>query len=196
MKETKYCPPRPYTRSPWIVLKWRLWNNLYFNVCLTILAGLSALIIMFHKENVGGLGMGMTDQILHRMILTTDDFEWPQQWNHTSFHFEPNVSDWDRQRGKWMKEHREPWPEGGARPRVMIVSGSSPDPCEPSILSHLLLRSAKNKLDYSRMHEMELYYNIGKPDPDFSDWWVKLPVVRMLMLQHPEVRSPSCQIEF
>ncbi|CAM6099399.1 unnamed protein product [Calypogeia fissa] len=185
MKETKHFPARSTSRwlwrSPPRGSRRRVWSNLHCHVGLIILVGISALIIMFSRKD--GIDLTGMTELLHRAIYTLTELDMPKQWNYS---FEPKVSNWDEQRGRWMKEHTEFGPGEGKRPKVMMVTGSSSEMCDPSIVSHLLLRSGKNKLDYCRMHDLELYYNIGEPDPDFSDWWVKLPVIRMLMLRHPE----------
>ncbi|AQK79708.1 Xyloglucan 6-xylosyltransferase 2 [Zea mays] len=41
------------------------------------------------------------------------------------------------------------------KPRVLLVTGSSPKPCENPVGDHYLLKSIKNKMDYCRVHDIE-----------------------------------------
>ncbi|CAH9091470.1 unnamed protein product [Cuscuta epithymum] len=100
----------------------------------------------------------------------------------------PKITNWDRQRGLWLRRNRD-FPNFLHRnkPRVMLVTGSSPKPCENPIGDHYLLKAIKNKIDYCRLHRIEIFYNMALIDPEMSGFWVKLPLIRKLMLSHPEV---------
>ncbi|CAM6099400.1 unnamed protein product [Calypogeia fissa] len=190
MKDSKYSKIRQPNfnggvRSP----QSKVWGKLHINVVLIILAGVSALVILCGRESSDhqGSSTGLIDDFRRVMIFYPAQEDLQPSWNHSSYSFKPSVSDWDEQRVAWMAENPSPRPRAGGKPYVMMVSGSYPKECDPVILSHLLVRSSKNKLDYSRVHDIELFYNMGEPDENFSDWWVKLPVIRMLMLQHPQM---------
>jgi hypothetical protein len=67
-----------------------------------------------------------------------------------------------------------------------MVSGSQPEPCPGDAGDHLLLRFLKNKLDYCRLHGIQLLYNRDFLQPAMSSYWAKIPIVRAAMLAHPE----------
>ncbi|MBA0715181.1 hypothetical protein Golax_014099 [Gossypium laxum] len=100
----------------------------------------------------------------------------------------PKISDWDKQRSQWLKENPD-YPNfiGPNKPRVLLVTGSSPKPCENPFGDHYLLKSTKNKIDYCRLHGIEIFYNMALLDAEMAGFWAKLPLIRTLLLSHPEV---------
>ncbi|URE25117.1 galactosyl transferase GMA12/MNN10 family [Musa troglodytarum] len=100
----------------------------------------------------------------------------------------PKISDWDEQRADWLRRHPErPSFLGSTKPRVLLVTGSSPKPCENPVGDHYLLKSIKNKIDYCRVHGIEIFYNMALLDAEMAGFWAKLPLIRSLLLAHPEV---------
>ena len=60
----------------------------------------------------------------------------------------PKISDWNQLREKWLSEN----PSFSNfikpnKPRVLLVTGSSPKPCENPVGDHYLLKSIKNKIE-------------------------------------------------
>ncbi|XP_031280533.1 xyloglucan 6-xylosyltransferase 2-like isoform X1 [Pistacia vera] len=107
---------------------------------------------------------------------------------HKPYSVGPKISDWDERRSKWLKEN----PKflnfvGEEKPRVLLVTGSSPRACENPVGDHYLLKSVKNKIDYCRIHGIEIFYNMAFLDAEMAGFWAKLPLLRNLMLSHPEV---------
>lgn len=51
----------------------------------------------------------------------------------------------------------------------------------------MLLRLFKNKVDYCRIHGIEIFYNNALLHPKMFGFWAKYPVVKAAMLAHPEV---------
>ncbi|KAK6146176.1 hypothetical protein DH2020_020045 [Rehmannia glutinosa] len=100
----------------------------------------------------------------------------------------PKISNWDEQRGEWLKKNPN-FPNFIAekKPRVLLVTGSSPKPCENPVGDHYLLKSIKNKIDYCRLHGIEIFYNMALLDAEMAGFWAKLPLIRKLLLSHPEV---------
>lgn len=101
----------------------------------------------------------------------------------------PRVVNWDERREKWLTENPE-FPNfigPKKKPRVLLVTGSSPKPCENPVGDHYLLKSIKNKIDYGRLHGIEIFYNMALLDAELSGFWAKLPLIRSLLLSHPEV---------
>ncbi|KHG26935.1 Putative glycosyltransferase 2 -like protein [Gossypium arboreum] len=100
----------------------------------------------------------------------------------------PKISDWDEQRSRWLQDNPN-YPNfiGPNKPRVLLVTGSSPKPCENPVGDHYLLKSIKNKIDYCRLHGIEIFYNMALLDAEMAGFWAKLPLIRKLLLSHPEV---------
>ncbi|PWZ05755.1 putative xyloglucan 6-xylosyltransferase 1 [Zea mays] len=100
----------------------------------------------------------------------------------------PKIFDWDEQRAAWHRRHLETPPFlNNIKPRVLLVTGSSPKPCENPVGDHYLLKSIKNKMDYCRVHGIEVFYNMALLDAEMAGFWAKLPLMRALLLAHPEV---------
>ncbi|XP_066341931.1 probable glycosyltransferase 6 [Miscanthus floridulus] len=94
------------------------------------------------------------------------------------------LTGWDAKRAEWLRSRglgRRNAPE-----RVVMVSGSQPEPCPGDAGDHLMLRFLKNKLDYCRLHGIELLYNREVLHPAMRGYWAKIPIVRAAMLAHPE----------
>lgn len=100
----------------------------------------------------------------------------------------PRISNWDELRAKWLKQNPS-FPNfiGDNKPRVLLVTGSSPKACENPVGDHYLLKSIKNKIDYCRVHGIEIFYNMALLDAEMEGFWAKLPLIRKLLLSHPEV---------
>ncbi|KAL6842915.1 hypothetical protein ACP4OV_027228 [Aristida adscensionis] len=92
------------------------------------------------------------------------------------------VTGWDTKRAAWLRSRGL----AGAPERVVMVSGSQPAPCKGASGDHLLLRFLKNKVDYCRLHGIELLYNRAVLHPAMTGSWTKIPIVRAAMLAHPE----------
>ncbi|TVU36160.1 hypothetical protein EJB05_18077, partial [Eragrostis curvula] len=110
-----------------------------------------------------------------------------RQLTDAPFTLGPTISDYDTRRAKWLRDHPAfPATVAPGRPRVLMVTGSSPRRCEGSAGDHLLLRAFKNKADYCRVHGLEVFYSTAFLDAEMSGFWTKLPLLRTLMLAHPE----------
>ncbi|CAM6112130.1 unnamed protein product [Calypogeia fissa] len=103
---------------------------------------------------------------------------------NTTFSFLPRVIDLDARRKSWLEQNPD---VRAGRPSVLIVTGSRPSPCENPVDTHMYLKAAKNKVHYSRMHDLQMYYNLMEPHKNVVGSWTKLPVLRMQMVAHPEV---------
>uniref|UniRef100_A0A1D1ZH92 Putative glycosyltransferase 2 n=1 Tax=Anthurium amnicola TaxID=1678845 RepID=A0A1D1ZH92_9ARAE len=100
----------------------------------------------------------------------------------------PKISDWDEQRARWLGAHPDrPSFLAPGKPRVLLVTGSSPKPCENPVGDHYLLKSIKNKIDYCRLHAIDIFYNLALLDAEMAGFWAKLPLIRKLLLSHPDV---------
>lgn len=100
----------------------------------------------------------------------------------------PKISDWDSQREQWLSENNARAVSTlKGKPRMLLVTGSQPSSCENSEGDHFLLKSIKNKLDYARLHGIEIFYNMAHLDQEMAGFWAKLPLLRKLMLTNPDV---------
>ncbi|KAL6644941.1 hypothetical protein ACP70R_016549 [Stipagrostis hirtigluma subsp. patula] len=112
----------------------------------------------------------------------------PRQLTDPPYSLGRTILDYDARRSAWLAAHPEfptRVPPTG-RPRVLVVTGSRPAPCPDPFGDHLLLRAFKNKADYCRVHGLEVFYNTAFLDAEMSGFWSKLPLLRTLMLAHPE----------
>ncbi|KAL0712171.1 hypothetical protein Bca4012_019149 [Brassica carinata] len=100
----------------------------------------------------------------------------------------PKIPDWDEQRSDWLAKNPS-FPNfiGPNKPLVLLVTGSAPKPCENPVGDHYLLKSIKNKIDYCRLHGIEIFYNMALLDAERAGFLAKLPLIRKLLLSHPEV---------
>eukprot|EP00249_Psilotum_nudum_P008198 c21112_g1_i2 orf=623-1291(+) len=97
------------------------------------------------------------------------------------------IVDWDEQRRDWHENHPESAKSTDGNPRTLLVTGSQPSACDNPVGDHYLLKSIKNKIDYCRLHGIEIFYNMAHLDKEMAGYWAKLPLLRRLMLSHPEV---------
>lgn len=98
----------------------------------------------------------------------------------------PKISDWNEQRRAWLQENPELGSLVNGKPRILLVSGSPPKPCDNPVGDHYLLKAVKNKIDYCRLHNIDIFYNMAHLDAEMAGYWSKLPLLRKLMLAHPE----------
>ncbi|PNT63497.1 probable glycosyltransferase 6 [Brachypodium distachyon] len=94
------------------------------------------------------------------------------------------LTGWDAKRAEWLRIHG--LNNGGGQERVVMLSGSQSHPCKGAGGDHALLRFLKNKVDYCRLHGIQLLYNTALLHPEMLAYWAKIPVVRATMLAHPE----------
>ncbi|KAM0937725.1 putative xyloglucan 6-xylosyltransferase [Dioscorea sansibarensis] len=90
------------------------------------------------------------------------------------------ITKWDTHRKAWLLSNPTL-----SKP-ILMLTGSQPTPCRNPIGDHLLLKFYKNKADYCRLHNIDLFYNTALFDPLMPKFWAKLPLLRSAMLAHPE----------
>ncbi|KAJ9550534.1 hypothetical protein OSB04_014579 [Centaurea solstitialis] len=98
--------------------------------------------------------------------------------------FDTPVKNWDKKRRQWLTLH--PSFVSGSEERIFLVTGSQSQPCRNPKGDHFLLRFYRNKVDYSRIHGYDIFYNNVLLDPKMVGCWAKLSAVRAAMLAHPE----------
>uniref|UniRef100_A0A0D9VKE7 Glycosyltransferase 7 n=1 Tax=Leersia perrieri TaxID=77586 RepID=A0A0D9VKE7_9ORYZ len=97
------------------------------------------------------------------------------------------ITGWDEKRADWLRAQSEIAAGGGdGEERVLMVSGSQPEPCGSLVGDNLLTRLLKNKLDYCRLNGVQLLYNTALLWPSMDRYWAKIPVIRAAMVAHPE----------
>ncbi|KAK6123198.1 hypothetical protein DH2020_043055 [Rehmannia glutinosa] len=119
----------------------------------------------------------------------TDPDDQPEQFLdlNATFSLGPRISTWDEDRKVWLQKNPQFPNYVNGKPRILLVTGSPPNPCDNAIGDHYLLKSIKNKIDYCRIHGIEIVYNMAHLDKEMAGYWAKLPLIRRLMLSHPEV---------
>ncbi|CAL4967476.1 unnamed protein product [Urochloa decumbens] len=111
----------------------------------------------------------------------------PRQLTDPPLSLGPVAPDYDERRAKWLRDNpRFPAFVAPGRPRVLVVSGSSPRRCSVPDGDHMLLRAFKNKVDYCRVHGFDIFYSTAVLDAELNGFWTKLPLLRSLMVAHPE----------
>ncbi|CAN6313054.1 unnamed protein product [Urochloa humidicola] len=124
-------------------------------------------------------------------VADSDEERWvgpaPRQLTDPPYTLGAAVSDYDARRARWLRANpRFPAFVSPGRPRVLVVTGSAPRRCGNAGGDHVLLRAFKNKVDYCRVHGFDVFYSNAVLDAELSGFWTKLPILRALMLAHPE----------
>ncbi|CAM6109067.1 unnamed protein product [Calypogeia fissa] len=96
------------------------------------------------------------------------------------------IADWDEQRAKWLQENPGMIFNRKGKPRMILASSSQSEPCPSAAGDHYLMKFLKNKMDYARLHDLDMYYNMVVFEERMKGFFIKLPLVRNLILTHPE----------
>ncbi|KAL8118190.1 putative xyloglucan 6-xylosyltransferase 3 [Apium graveolens] len=175
-------------------------HKTFNNIKITILCGFVTILVL---RGTIGLGNLVTDSELDNQNLIeetnrilaeirsgydpTDENEQHVMSLNETYSLGPKIKSWDGDRRLWLKKHLEFSNRVNGKPRVLLVTGSPPGPCDNPIGDHYLLKAVKNKIDYCRIHGIEIVYNMAHLDKELAGYWAKLPLIRKLMLSHPEV---------
>lgn len=174
------------------------------NIKITILCGFVTILVLRGTIGVGNLGSSEADAVNQNLIEETnrilaeirsdsdpndpDEFINGTQINpNVTYTLGPKIANWDTERRAWLQSNPEFPSLVRGKPRVLLVTGSPPKPCDNPIGDHYLLKAIKNKIDYCRLHGIEIVYNLAHLDMELAGYWAKLPLIRKLMLSHPEV---------
>nr|XP_004239475.1 probable xyloglucan 6-xylosyltransferase 3 [Solanum lycopersicum] len=176
--------------------------NSFINIRLTILCGIVTILVLRgtiglnnFSSNSPSLDQNQklveeTNRIIAQIRYDDNDnddddnFEYPQ---NSSYSLGPKINNWNSTRKTWLHENPRFPSYINGKPRVLLVTGSPPSPCDNSIGDYYLLKSIKNKIDYCRIHNIEIVYNMAHFDKKLSGYWSKLPLIRKLMISHPEI---------
>ncbi|KAG8366391.1 hypothetical protein BUALT_Bualt17G0074800 [Buddleja alternifolia] len=165
------------------------------NLKLTILCGIITVLVFrgtigityfttFPEANITSQ-VEETDRIIAE--TRSDDESEPLITSNVTYTLGPKITNWDDSRKKWLQQNPGFRSIVNRQARVLLVTGSQPGPCDNPIGDHYMLKSIKNKIDYCRMHSIEIVYNMAHLDKELSGYWAKLPLIRRIMLSHPEV---------
>ncbi|CAL5201860.1 unnamed protein product [Lathyrus oleraceus] len=171
------------------------------NIKITILCGFVTILVL--RGTIGvNLGTSQNDAVNQNVIEETNrilaeirsDSD-PADRNQTetflslneTYALGPKIRNWDTERRSWLDKNPEYPDFVRGKPRILLLTGSPPKPCDNPIGDHYLLKSIKNKIDYCRLHGIEIVYNMAHLDMELAGYWAKLPMIRRLMLSHPEV---------
>ncbi|KAL3513141.1 hypothetical protein ACH5RR_025858 [Cinchona calisaya] len=194
-------------RSSSILPHGRQISKTFNNIKITILCGFITILVLRGTIGIGNLGSSEADAEKEQMmedinrilneIRSDDDPVDPNEppsgknevWANSNgtFSLGPKITNWDEERKVWLSKNPEFPNFVNGKPRILLVTGSPPNPCENAIGDHYLLKAIKNKIDYCRIHGIEIVYNMAHLDKEMAGYWSKLPLIRRLMLSHPEV---------
>ncbi|KAM0937724.1 putative xyloglucan 6-xylosyltransferase [Dioscorea sansibarensis] len=90
------------------------------------------------------------------------------------------ITSWDAHRKAWLLSNPTL-----SKP-ILMLTGSQSSPCRNPVGDHLLLKFYKNKADYCRLHNIDLFYNTVLLHPLMTTYWAKIPLIRSAMIAHPE----------
>lgn len=171
-----------------LLLVWVFWRIGYTNSSMEMEAELSVSPKCpdqcFSDGNSGTTGRNRVDHSVDEWEKSSENFYNNPEVTYT---IGQPIRDWDRKRKLWLDRHPQVknFTDDG-KPRVLMVSGSQAIPCRNPIGDHLLLRFFKNKVDYCRLHGIDIFYNNVLLEEHMTTFWAKIPLVRAAMVAHPE----------
>lgn len=191
------------SRAASLLPRGRQIHKTFNNIKITILCGFVTILVLRGTIGLGNLVSSEaeaenqhlteeTNRILAEIRSDkdpTDPNDLPEEFLtlNDTFSLGPRISTWDEDRKVWLEKNPQFPSYVSGKPRILLVTGSRPSPCDNAIGDHYLLKSLKNKIDYCRIHGIEIVYNMADFDKELSGYWAKLPLIRRLMLSHPEV---------
>lgn len=172
------------------------------NIKITLLCGFVTILVLRGTIGLGNVGVSSEDSQDLMLEMPADesklvdgkdlDAEEDDELDleldlNQTYSMGVKIEDWDKQRRTWLLENPELAFNSHGKPRILLVTGSPPKPCDNPAGDHYLLKSIKNKIDYCRLHGIDIFYNLAHLDAEMAGYWSKLPLVRKLMLTHPEM---------
>ncbi|XP_047327745.1 probable xyloglucan 6-xylosyltransferase 3 [Impatiens glandulifera] len=167
------------------------------NIKITVICGFVTILVLrgyvgfnLATPEADAITQNLADKTNRILTEIRNDYNEPDENPNTTVNsttLGPKISNWDEQRKEFLNQNPNFPNFVNGKPRILLVTGSSPDPCVNPIGDHYLLKFTKNKIDYCRLHGIEIVYNMAYLDKQFSGYWSKLPLIRSLMLAHPQV---------
>ncbi|KAJ6868742.1 xyloglucan 6-xylosyltransferase 5 [Populus alba x Populus x berolinensis] len=175
-------------------------NKTFNNIKITILCGFVTILVLRGTVGIGNLSSSDADAVNQNLIEETnrilkeirsdsepDDPAESEINPNVTYSLGPKISNWNQERQVWLSQNPEFPNFVNGKPRILLLTGSPPSPCDNPIGDHYLLKAIKNKIDYCRIHGIEIVYNMAHLDKELAGYWAKLPMIRRLMLSHPEI---------
>ncbi|KAG6745906.1 hypothetical protein POTOM_050416 [Populus tomentosa] len=175
-------------------------NKTFNNIKITILCGFVTILVLRGTVGIGNLSSSDADAANQNLIEETnrilkeirsdsepDDPAESEINPNVTYSLGPKISNWNQERQVWLSQNPEFPNFVNGKPRILLLTGSPPSPCDNPIGDHYLLKAIKNKIDYCRIHGIEIVYNMAHLDKELAGYWAKLPMIRRLMLSHPEI---------
>ncbi|GFY88481.1 xyloglucan xylosyltransferase 5 [Actinidia rufa] len=150
-------------------------RNRFSNLQVTILCGIITVLVLrgsigiqFPTTTTTAVAEAEDHLRIVAEIKSDDD---PDEENpeptrnpNSTYTLGPKITNWDNDRRIWLTRN----------------------PNFPNYLNGKA-RILLNKIDYCRIHGIEIIYNMAHLDSELSGYWAKLPLIRLLMLTHPEI---------
>ncbi|KAL6541269.1 putative xyloglucan 6-xylosyltransferase 5 [Orobanche hederae] len=187
-------------RAATLLPRGRQIQKTFNNVKITVLCGFVTILVLRGTIGLGTLLSSEaqpenqhlieeTNRILTEIRSNKDPNDQPEEFLdlNATFSLGPRISTWDEDRKVWLQKNPKFPNYINGKPRILLVTSSPPNPCDNAIGDHYLLKAVKNKIDYCRIHGIEFVYNMAHLDNELVGYWAKLPLIRRLMLSHPEV---------
>jgi xyloglucan 6-xylosyltransferase len=187
-------------RTTSIIPRGRQIHKTFNNIKITILCGLVTILVLRGTIGLGNLVSSEADAENQSIVEETnrilaeirsdkdpDDPDDLYLSPNVTYTLGPKITNWNEQRQLWLDQNPNFPNYLKGKARILLVTGSPPNPCDNAIGDHYLLKSIKNKIDYCRIHGIEIVYNMAHLDKELAGYWAKLPLIRRLMLSHPEV---------
>ncbi|KAF9667736.1 hypothetical protein SADUNF_Sadunf15G0054500 [Salix dunnii] len=175
-------------------------NKTFNNIKITILCGFVTILVLRGTVGIGSLSSSDAEAVNQNLIEETnrileeirsdnepDDPAESEINPNVTYSLGPKISNWNEERKVWLSQNPEFPNFVNGKPRILLLTGSPPSPCDNPIGDHYLLKAIKNKIDYCRIHGIEIVYNMAHLDKELAGYWAKLPMIRRLMLSHPEI---------
>ncbi|KAL3813011.1 hypothetical protein ACJIZ3_014279 [Penstemon smallii] len=202
-KRTSSLLPTRGDRPASVLPRNRQIHKTFNNIKITILCGFVTILVLRGTIGLGNLVSTEADAENQHIVDETkrildeirsdkdpdDPVDQPEEFLNlnVTFSLGPKITSWDEDRKAWLQKNPLFPNYVAGKPRILLVTGSPPNPCDNAIGDHYLLKGIKNKIDYCRIHGIEIVYNMAHLDKEMAGYWSKLPLLRRLMLSHPEV---------
>lgn len=131
-----------------------------YNVRLTVMCGIITILVLRGAVGTGMFSASDTPSTLDGGMARSDpdlDKEYDDMINEDPpidpsipFQLGLNITNWDETRGDWLRTHQNMTKNKFGKDRVLLVSGSASKPCKHPVGDHMLVKSLKNKIDYTR----------------------------------------------
>eukprot|EP00271_Cylindrocystis_brebissonii_P013596 TRINITY_DN33574_c0_g1_i1.p1 TRINITY_DN33574_c0_g1~~TRINITY_DN33574_c0_g1_i1.p1 ORF type:complete len:472 (+),score=68.36 TRINITY_DN33574_c0_g1_i1:123-1538(+) len=171
--------------------RWKKVQRICSNVRITLICGFITILVLRGTMGAGKFGTPEQDVIIKKgknrgTDSSASDSLVDEQGGLPNVG--PEIKDWDRRREQRLLLQPGCNLTSSGRSRLLLVTSSRADSCDHPVGDHLLLKGLKNRMDYARLWEMEVYFGMAELEPRMAgDMWAKLPLLRHLLIRHPDV---------